>query len=302
MTSSSASKPRPARGHLGGARRLVDAALAAQHEAEVLDRVGDVDPLAVDADLGQRAVQHLARRPHERRALEVFLIAGLLAHQHDAGVGGTAAEHHLGGVAVQLAALAAGGGRAQLLERGAGGDEAGGAGWLEAGARRRRGGTPALGGEGGEPAHVGVARDGEQVSALVDEPEEDGVERRPARGIGRAGRLPGEIEELTGDAGASGGRRSGASGAPAVSRQTSSAGGTPSCRSARAAACHASNVGWISTVLTSSACHGRPPAARSADQPPFGPAPAGRSWRWNSPAGVMASRIEGRSPAGRMWW
>src|SRR2546430_7348452 len=69
-------------------RRLVDAALAALDELEVLDRVRDVEPLPVQAHLDQRAVEHLARRANERRALQILLIAGLLADEDDAGIGG----------------------------------------------------------------------------------------------------------------------------------------------------------------------------------------------------------------------
>ena len=44
-------------------------------------------PLAVQADLGQRAVEDLTGRADERRALEVFLVSRLLAHEHDPRVG-----------------------------------------------------------------------------------------------------------------------------------------------------------------------------------------------------------------------
>ena len=177
-------------------------------------------------------------------------------------------------MAVQLAALAAGAGRAQLLERGAGGHELRGAGLLEPGARRRRGRHAALGREGGESAHVGIAREGEQVPALVDEPEEDGVEGRPARGIGRAGRLPSEIEELAGHPSAPGGRRSRGERRSDRLAPVDLARRHALVQERAGRRLPASNVGWISTVLMPSACHGWPPAARPADQPPFGPLPA----------------------------
>src|SRR6185369_10389961 len=68
--------------------------------------------------------------------------------------------------------------------------------------------TPPLRGEGVEAADVGIARIVEDGATLVDQSEEHGVERLPARGVGGAGRLAGEIEKLAGDSGAAGGRRS----------------------------------------------------------------------------------------------
>src|SRR5256886_2673102 len=58
--------PRAAGRELAEARRLVDAALAALDELEVLDRVRHVEALAAEAHLGQRPVEHLARRTDER--------------------------------------------------------------------------------------------------------------------------------------------------------------------------------------------------------------------------------------------
>ena len=52
---------------------------------EVLDDVGDEGRLAIDPGLRQRLVQEPAGRAHERLALEVLVIAGLLADEHPAG-------------------------------------------------------------------------------------------------------------------------------------------------------------------------------------------------------------------------
>src|SRR2546428_8079897 len=93
---------------LAKTRRLVDAALAALDELEVLDRVRDIEPLAVQAHLDQRAVEHLARRANERRALQILLIAGLLADEDDAGIGGAAPPHPLGRAPAEGAPPAAG--------------------------------------------------------------------------------------------------------------------------------------------------------------------------------------------------
>ena len=288
-------EPRPARGDLRRARRLVDAALAALGELEVLHGVRDVHVLTVQSDLDQRPVEHLAGRTDEGRALAIFLITGLLADQHDARSGRTTAEDRLGGVAEEIAALAARAGRAELVERGVRGNERAGARCL-GGRRRRRALEPERRGERVEATHLRIARVGEQVAPLVHQAPEDLVEQGPALRIGSAGSLASQLEKLPGHARPSRrlGGHGGDAGAPAVpagaGRHVTSAGGTPSCNNVRATACHASKVGPTSTVLI------------EQTQRPFGPSPAGRSWRWNSPAGVMAKRIEGRSPVGRMWW
>src|SRR2546426_9249879 len=92
---------------LAQARRLVDATLAALDELEVLDRVRDVEPLPVQPHLDQRPVEHLARRADERRALQILLIAWLLADEDDAGIGGGAPANPPGPVARESAHPAA---------------------------------------------------------------------------------------------------------------------------------------------------------------------------------------------------
>ena len=78
----------------------------------MLYRVGDIDLFAVDAGFRKRAVEHVAGRAHERFAREVFLVAGLLADQHQPGLGGAFAKHGLCGVLPQRAGAAVGGFRA----------------------------------------------------------------------------------------------------------------------------------------------------------------------------------------------
>ncbi len=182
-------EPRAAGRQLGRSRRLVDPALAALLELEVLDRVGDVDSLAVEADLGQRPVEHLAGRADERRAMPVFLISRLLTHEYDARVGRPAAEDRLGGVTVEVAAGAARGGRAELGDSGARGHERRGALDLSRGVALPRQ-------ERAEPPHARIARVLQEVVILVDESPERVVEDLPARGIGRRRRLAREVEEL----------------------------------------------------------------------------------------------------------
>ena len=76
-------------------RRLVDAALAAQLELEVLDRVGDVDA-SRGRCRSRRARGRTADRPGRRRgARQVFLVARLLADEHQARVRRALAEDRL---------------------------------------------------------------------------------------------------------------------------------------------------------------------------------------------------------------
>jgi hypothetical protein len=82
----------------------VDPALAALLELEVLDRVGDVDRLALETRFGQGLVEYLAGRTDERRALAIFLISRLFADEHDPRGGRASAEDGLRGVTVEVAA------------------------------------------------------------------------------------------------------------------------------------------------------------------------------------------------------
>ena len=76
-------QPLAARFNLALRRRLVQAALAARLPFEVLHRVGDVEPGAVEPRFGQGGVEDAPRRPDEDVAFAVLGIARLLAHQHD---------------------------------------------------------------------------------------------------------------------------------------------------------------------------------------------------------------------------
>jgi len=78
---------------LAWCRFLVDAALAALLELEVLDGIGDVDAVPIDAGLRHRPLQELAGRSHERPALPVLLVAGLLADEGDRSAEGTFAQN-----------------------------------------------------------------------------------------------------------------------------------------------------------------------------------------------------------------
>ena len=82
----------------------------------MLDHVGDVGLGTVDAGLLQRPVEQLARRPDERPALQILLIARLLADQHHTRARSPLAEHRLRTALVQRAGGAAGGSLLQLVE------------------------------------------------------------------------------------------------------------------------------------------------------------------------------------------
>ena len=90
-------EPRATGGELARVRLCVQAALAARGglPLEVLDRVGEVDLVAVEAGGGERLVEQAARGADERVALFVLLVAGLLADEHDARVTRALAEDGL---------------------------------------------------------------------------------------------------------------------------------------------------------------------------------------------------------------
>ncbi len=94
----------------------MDAAFAARLELEMLDRVGDVDRLAIDAGVFQRLVQEMSRRPDERLAREIFLIARLLTDEHEFGARRSLAEYGLGRVSVEGTGRAVRCGFAQFLQ------------------------------------------------------------------------------------------------------------------------------------------------------------------------------------------
>ena len=74
----------------------MDSALALRLPFEMLHGVRQKDLFRVETCFFERAAQQLTSRTHERLALEVFLIAGLLADQHQARLRWSLAEHRLG--------------------------------------------------------------------------------------------------------------------------------------------------------------------------------------------------------------
>src|SRR4051812_8948287 len=99
-------EPPAARFDLVVVRLLVDAALAARLELEVLHGIRDIDARAIDAGFGKRAVEHLPGRTHEWLAGQVLLIARLFADEHERCVRWSFAEDGLRRVAVEGASLA----------------------------------------------------------------------------------------------------------------------------------------------------------------------------------------------------
>ena len=106
-------QPRPAGDDVGSQRTLVEPALAARLPAEVLDGVGQVDAAAIDARTFERVVEHASRRAHERPALDVLVVARLLADEREARLAGPLAEYDLRASLPEIAAAAVRGGRAQ---------------------------------------------------------------------------------------------------------------------------------------------------------------------------------------------
>ncbi len=94
----------------------MNAPLAALDEFEVLHRIGHIKLFAVEPKLLDCLIEQLAGGPHKRLAREVFLVAGLLTHQHERRMRQTRAEHPLRCGLVQLAAFAARQGVAQYRE------------------------------------------------------------------------------------------------------------------------------------------------------------------------------------------
>src|SRR6202008_1451678 len=99
-------------------RRLVQPPLAPRLPLEVLHRIRDIGPGAIDSGLAQALVQDAARGPDERMAFPVFHVARLLAHEHDAGARIALAEDRLRRIGPEGAILAPGGFTPKAEERG----------------------------------------------------------------------------------------------------------------------------------------------------------------------------------------
>jgi len=119
-------EPGAAGAHFAGTWPGVDAALPARLPLEVLDRVRDIDEVAIDARVFEAAVEEVAGGADERVAKAVLGVAGLFADKDEAGTGIPFAEDGLGGVRPEGAAFAGAARFAQGGEVAAGGQERGG--------------------------------------------------------------------------------------------------------------------------------------------------------------------------------
>src|SRR5205823_6126138 len=101
-------EPGPARSNLAIVRLLVNATLAlvAARPLEVLHGVCDVHGAAIDARFLERGVQQPPGRSDEGVAFLVFLIAGLLAHDHHASARRALTKHRLRANRPELATAA----------------------------------------------------------------------------------------------------------------------------------------------------------------------------------------------------
>lgn len=82
---------------------VVQPPLAARLVLEVLDGVGEIDRLAVEASRRQRLVQHAPGGPDEGTARHVLAVARLLADEHDGSRHRPLAEYRLRRVAIERA-------------------------------------------------------------------------------------------------------------------------------------------------------------------------------------------------------
>ena len=91
--------------------------LAAHLMLEVLHRVGDEDLFAIDARLLQRLVEHTTGWTDEGMAIEIFIVARLLANQHQRRMSRALSGNRLGGELGEIAASAGVFRFAQRLQR-----------------------------------------------------------------------------------------------------------------------------------------------------------------------------------------
>jgi hypothetical protein len=91
----------------------MDPSLAPKLVAEVLDGVGHVGGLGVDAGALQPLVENPPGRADEGVPGHILAVSGLLAHQHDRRPPGAFAHHGLGGTLIQITGPALMDGRAQ---------------------------------------------------------------------------------------------------------------------------------------------------------------------------------------------
>ena len=102
---------------------LVQTPLASWLPLEMLDDVGDVNLFAVNPRSRQGFIQHGPCRSNKRSALNIFLVARLLANHHYASIFATFAKHRLRAQFPEIACLAPCGRGAQGRQRGLAGNQ-----------------------------------------------------------------------------------------------------------------------------------------------------------------------------------
>ena len=96
-------EPRVTGADLSGVRPLVDPALPAHLEAEMIHGVRDVHRRTIDPNPFERVIEDAARGPHEGMPGLVLPVAGLFPDEHEPGVSSALAEHGLRRVLPQIA-------------------------------------------------------------------------------------------------------------------------------------------------------------------------------------------------------
>jgi hypothetical protein len=100
-------KPRTARADFAGFRLCVNPPLPSRLPLEMFYDIGHVRTVAFDARLRECLVQNPACGPDKGVSREIFIVAGLLAHEHDIGLGFPFSKHRLRRIPPQMARAAA---------------------------------------------------------------------------------------------------------------------------------------------------------------------------------------------------
>src|SRR5215471_8470429 len=95
---------------------LVNPALSALDEFEMLDDIGDIDRSAREVGRGERTIEHLSGGSDEGRTLKVLLISGLFSHENGSRRRRSLAEDGLRRMTVEIAAAAGRGGARELAQ------------------------------------------------------------------------------------------------------------------------------------------------------------------------------------------
>jgi hypothetical protein len=100
-------KPWVASAHFLQTWLFVQTPLAAESPLEVLDRIRNVDPIAIDPSLFHTGSEEFSRRSNQRLSGSVFLISRLFAHEQHRSARRRLAKYGLSGFAKKVASVAA---------------------------------------------------------------------------------------------------------------------------------------------------------------------------------------------------